>query len=483
MNRQVKKGQKLIAILLACFISLSACSGEEQSTSTDSSETSLQNTDMEQAETAGSNPAEETISKQTATSREEQIEALKALIPEGLTKLPETAEEFYNLPPGRFSGVSYGKQDEEIEKVLQQFPNIENPDREIIKLYYLALLGLFAEDYPEPEEIINRIKLASFGSPEMDDPRFRFKEQYNVMIVLDASGSMGNMAGGKTRMEAAKEAIRSFAASLPAGARVGLRVYGHEGTGSEADKALSCSKSDVMYPLQAYDRQKLDSALAQFKPAGWTPIALALEQAQKDLQSYKGEQSTNIIYLVSDGIETCGGDPVEVAKQLAGSDVTPIVNVVGFGADGEAQRQLKQVAEAAGGRYVLIQDQKELEKEFQQAEEIARKWRKWKDGASYEALSANLSQAVDISVYGSTWYRLTVRESYNFFSAFMDMRRLKILNEQTIEELEKIDEQHEKLAIQRGDEMEAFLDELNDKTYRETIDAINKQYSKNVKAK
>ncbi|MGQ7278463.1 magnesium chelatase, partial [Brevibacillus thermoruber] len=157
--------------------------------------------------------------------------------------------------------------------------------------------------------------------------------------------------------------------------------------------------------------------------------------------------------------------------------------VVGFGADGEAQRQLKEVAEAAGGRYVLIQDQKELEKEFQQAEEIARKWRKWKDGASYEALSANLSQAVDISVYGSTWYRLTVRESYNFLSAFMDMRRLKILNEQTIEELEKIDEQHEKLAIQRGDEMEAFLDELNDKTYRETIDAINKQYSKNVKVK
>ncbi|TRY22264.1 VWA domain-containing protein, partial [Brevibacillus sp. LEMMJ03] len=213
MNTQVKKGQMLFAILLVCFISLSACSGEEQSTSTGSSETSLQNNGKETAETAGSNPDGEPIStKQTATSREEQIEALKALIPDGLTKRPETAEEFYNLPPGRFSGVQYGKQYEEIEKVLQQFPNIENPDPEIIELYYLALLGLFAEDYPEPQEIINQIKLSSFGSPEMDDPRFQFKEQYNVMIVLDASGSMGNMAGGKTRMEAAKEAIRSFAA-------------------------------------------------------------------------------------------------------------------------------------------------------------------------------------------------------------------------------------------------------------------------------
>jgi Ca-activated chloride channel family protein len=311
----------------------------------------------------------------------------------------------------------------------------------------------------------------------MDDPRFQFKEQYNVMIVLDASGSMGNMAGGKTRMEAAKEAIRSFAASLPADARVGLRVYGHEGTGSEADKALSCSKSDVMYPLQAYDQQKLDGALAQFKPAGWTPIALALEQAQQDLQAYKGQQSTNIIYLVSDGIETCGGDPVAVAKQLAGSEVTPIVNVVGFGADGEAQRQLKQVAEAAGGRYVLIQDQKELQKEFEQVSDMADKWFDWKSGATYDALANQLSQALDISVYGSTWYGKSVRESHNFLSAFSYLNRRKILDEETITQLEKVEDAQEKLAAQRGKEMEDFLDELNDKSYKEAINDINQEFT------
>ena len=482
MNRQVKRRPWLFVFLLACFISLSACSADETPASIHSSDPASQDTDKETAGATDSNQTDETIAEPDSMSREEQIEALKALIPDGLTKLPETAEEFYSMPPGRFADVNYGEQDEEIVRVLKQFPNIENPDRETLELYYLALLGLFAEDYPEPQEIINQIKLASFGSPEMDDPRFQFKEQYNVMIVLDASGSMGNMAGGKTRMEAAKEAIRSFAASLPADARVGLRVYGHEGTGSEADKALSCSKSDVMYPLQAYDQQKLDSALAQFKPAGWTPIALALEQAQHDLQAYKGDQNTNIIFLVSDGIETCGGDPVEVAKTLANSDVTPIVNVVGFGADGEAQRQLKQVADAAGGRYVLIQDQQELQKEFEQARDIAHKWFEWKSGATYDALSNNLTQAVDISVLGSTWYRKTVTESYNFLSAFTDVSRLKILDKQTIKELEKIRESQEELAVKRGDELEAFLDELNEKTYKETIEAINQQYSENVKS-
>jgi Ca-activated chloride channel homolog len=471
---------KLLSTLLACFLFLSACSSDEENP-TDTNAPDASTTQTQQPVT--DHQIGESTPKETPNSREEKIKLLKALIPDGLTKRPETAEEFYNLPPGRFSGVQYGKQYEEIEKVLQQFPNIENPDPEIIELYYLALLGLFAEDYPEPQEIINQIKLSSFGSPEMDDPRFQFKEQYNVMIVLDASGSMGNMAGGKTRMEAAKEAIRSFAASLPADARVGLRVYGHEGTGSEADKALSCSKSDVMYPLQAYDQQKLDSALAQFKPAGWTPIALALEQAQKDLQSYKGEQNTNIIYLVSDGIETCGGNPVKVAKQLADSDVTPIVNVVGFGADGEAQRQLKQVAEAAGGRYVLIQDQKELEKEFQQAEEIARKWFEWRSGATYDALSKQLSQGGEILAFGFTWDQMETRESNNFLGAFLKLEGSKILEKSTITKLKELEKIQSKLIKQRGNELKTFLEKLNAKTYKEAIDAINQQYSENVKRK
>ena len=464
---------KLLSALLACLLVLSACSSDQEKPADAPDDPTHQ--------PAADHQTGESTVTEMPKSREEKIQLLKSMIPEGLTKLPETAEEFYNLPPGRFAGVPYGHQYKEIEKVLQQFPNIENPDVEILDLYYLALLGLFAEDYPEPEEIINQIKLTSFGSPDMDDPRYQFKEQYNVMIVLDASGSMGHMAGSKTRMEAAKEAIRSFAASLPAGARVGLRVYGHEGTGSEVDKARSCSKSDVMYPLQAYDKQKLDSALAQFKPAGWTPIALALEQAQKDLQAYKGEKNTNIIYLVSDGIETCGGDPVQVAKQLADSDVTPIVNVVGFGVDGEAQRQLKAVAEAAKGRYVLIQDQKELEEEFEQAEEIARKWRKWKDGASHDAFSKHLSQGLEILRFGFDWGKKGRQESYNIFSSFLYLEGKEILDKSTITKLEEIKNKQDKLIQERRNELETFLKNLNDKTYTEAIEAINQQYNENVK--
>jgi len=464
-----------IAILLVCLVGLHACSsGEPEPMVTPPADPSLQ---VEPQPNDSEQGVKETPEQAPgASDREEQMKSLKAMIPAELSKLPQTAEDFYYMPPGRFSGASYASQREEIHKVITQIPTIKDPDQETIEWYYLALLGLFAEDYPEPGEIINKIKLNSFGNPEIEDPRFQFKEQYNVMILLDASGSMGYMAGNKTRMEAAKEAIRSFAQSLPPEARVGLRVYGHEGSGAESQKALSCSKSDVMYPLQAYDAQKMDEALAQFKPAGWTPIALALQQAQEDLRAYKGENSTNIIYLVSDGIETCGGDPVAVAKQLGESEITPIVNVIGFGVDGEGQRQLKQVAEAAGGSYVLIQDQKELLREFQQANEIAWKWANWRNGASSEAFMAVYSQGDSINAYGSDWHAKYVQESYNLRAVFTDLEEMKILDRDTIKALKTVVKQQEEINGNHRRKLTTYLKDLNKKSYKDTLGAIEQIY-------
>ena len=41
------------------------------------------------------------------------------------------------------------------------------------------------------------------------------KETINIAIILDASGSMKNVRGGKTLMEIAKESIQDFASNLP----------------------------------------------------------------------------------------------------------------------------------------------------------------------------------------------------------------------------------------------------------------------------
>ncbi|QRG68216.1 VWA domain-containing protein [Brevibacillus choshinensis] len=467
----------ILAVLIPGLLLLHACSSETTTPTPPAATT-------EPAQPAGTDkgnglqPHEQTAQE---PSRDEKLEALKALIPDSVPKIPETTEEFYTQLPGRYSGILYGEKDEEIEEILKQFPVIDNPDQETIELYYRALLGLFAEDYPDPQDIIDQIKLASFGSPEIDDPRFKFKEQYNVEILLDASGSMAANVNGQTKMEAAKKAIQAFAESLPEKANVALRVYGHKGSGKDSDKALSCGSSELVYQLQSYQANGLSAAMNQFKPTGWTPLALAMQQAQNDLGKFKGDKNTNIIYLVSDGIETCGGDPVAVAKQLSGSDITPIVNVVGFGVDGEGQKQLKEVAKAAGGRYVLIHDQSELEKEFNRAKEVANRWKAWKSDASYEANSTHISRSVDISVFAYDWKAIARNESYNMNSAIISLGYHNILPDSITDELDKIKEKQEDAALERADELEKFLDTLNDKSYKEAKEAIDKQFQANVK--
>lgn len=463
------------AVLLMCLLATSACSPKEEG------QPPAPETGNENPSTSPQTDPNPKQAEPVKTDREANIQRLKSMIPEGVTKIPETAEEFAHFPPGIYAGRDLSEEEkQEIEKLLSQFPDIENPDQEIIDLYFLALLGLFAEDDPDPSDIIDRIKVASFGSPENDDPRFAVKENYNVQIILDASGSMGANAGGKTRMEAAKEAITSFAESLPKQANVSLRVYGHKGSGKESDKALSCGSSELVYGLEPYNAAKMQDALAKFQPTGYTPIAFALQEAMKDFSALSGEKNTNIIYLVSDGIETCGGDPVKVAGELASSDITPIVNVIGFGTDRAGQQQLEAVAEAAGGRFVLIQNQEELQREFDQAREMADKWWQWKSDSDFENLKIHLDQASDILRFSLDWSSKSHNEDYNIFSALNDWEYRGTISSQIIQELEKRRQEHYKLAKKHENELDSMLQKLNNKTYKEAIQTINDLYKQKV---
>ena len=465
------KAIKVLIAALGLMVILHACSSDEPS-STQEPTTSPEAVSNEQVG--------QPVNQEQKPSKEEQIASLKALLPEGATKIPETAAEIARFPIGRYAGSNYSEHEQELQTFLQELPAIENPDPEVVGMYYMALLGLFAEDYPDPERLIEDIKMASFGSPEIDDPRFQFKEQYNVEIILDASGSMAGRMDGKSKMDAAKEAIKAFAETLPKEANVALRVYGNEGSGKESDKALSCSSSELVYQLQKYDAGKLAASLNQFQPTGWTPIAHSLQEAEKDLSQLAGDKNTNLIFLVSDGIETCGGDPVAAAKQLADSNITPVLNVIGFDVDGEGQKQLKAVAEAARGRYVSIRDKKGLQDEFSKAKEIADEWYKWRRKESSEAYSRKVNLLVNNTHYKLEWKFLADDEKRNVDWMIRQIKRDKRFPQQLAEELARLQDEHKRNVDKRADELEDMLDSLAKKSYKETIEAISEQYGINA---
>ena len=90
-------------------------------------------------------------------------------------------------------------------------------------------------------------------------------------------------------------------------------------------------------------------------------LAGAMEMAHEYLSSYDKEQYRNIVYIVSDGVETCDGNPVAAAKQLHDSEIEAKVNIIGFDVDDEGQNQLKTVAEAGGGEYATVRNPSEFE--------------------------------------------------------------------------------------------------------------------------
>jgi hypothetical protein len=172
----------------------------------------------------------------------------------------------------------------------------------------------------------------------------------NVQLILDLSGSMAqDVGGGETRMEAAKRVLNDVIDALPEteGVNVGFRIYGHEGDNSNAGRAVSCESSELVVPIAGVDKPALRAQVDAATPIGWTPLALSLEEAAGDFPT-DPDVSNNIV-LLTDGEETCGGDPCEVAGAIREGDTHVRTHVVGFALTEEQSELINCIAERGDG--------------------------------------------------------------------------------------------------------------------------------------
>jgi Mg-chelatase subunit ChlD len=253
--------------------------------------------------------------------------------------------------------------------------------------YYADLLARHGrdlspcQDAPTPQPGA-RPKPASLGEIEL-------KQQVNVELILDASGSMAQSAGAATKLDTAKGVLSEFLTTLPERANVALRAYGRTGSSAEADKAVSCASSELVYPFGPLERPRFQSAIGSFKATGWTPLAVSLDAAGHDFERFDPATSSNFVYVVTDGLETCDGDPVASAQALHAAGVHPLVNIVGFDVDAEAAQQLRAAAEAGGGKYYEAHDSDELNRIFKSTID----WTAW--SAYYNCLFRAASNQYD----------------------------------------------------------------------------------------
>jgi len=171
-----------------------------------------------------------------------------------------------------------------------------------------------------------------------------------VEVIFDASGSMGQrLPSGESRIDAAKAVLEEFVRTgLPDDVPFALRAFGHI-TPNSCETRLDL-------PLAPLDRNTALSAVRAIEPKlfSQTPIAASIEAVAQDLASSTGPKS---ILLITDGVESCDGDPQAAVEGLRAAGMNVQLSIVSLGLeDPEDIAAFEALAEAVGASYVGTND-------------------------------------------------------------------------------------------------------------------------------
>ena len=165
-----------------------------------------------------------------------------------------------------------------------------------------------------------------------------------IEIVLDASGSMLKRMGDQRRIEIARSSLTKLVTEeLPAAAPVALRVFGH-------DKPGSCETA-LVQPIAPLDPAAMTGIVSGIHPQNLarTPIGASLRAVREDLAGVEGRAT---VILLTDGEETCEGDPRGEIAALAADKIEVRVNIVGFAVDDpNLKEEFKEWARLGRGTY------------------------------------------------------------------------------------------------------------------------------------
>jgi Ca-activated chloride channel family protein len=183
------------------------------------------------------------------------------------------------------------------------------------------------------------------------------KCESDAMIVFDASGSMTGMGFGENTVTRIQQVRRALAAVLPAVAPVrnlGLVVFG-PGARSQ------CHNIDLRLPPGPNSARRIMGEVDTLQPYGQTPLTSAVAAAA-DALDFRDRPA--VIVLLTDGEETCRGDPCALGQELRTRGAGVTVHVIGYmlnGTNVPASGQfVRCLSETTGGMFISTETTGEL---------------------------------------------------------------------------------------------------------------------------
>ncbi|HEY3403205.1 MAG TPA: VWA domain-containing protein [Ohtaekwangia sp.] len=190
----------------------------------------------------------------------------------------------------------------------------------------------------------------------------KIPEKTRILFLFDGSGSMLEPWGrpNQTKIGIAKNILTQIVDSLRQNEKLelALRIYGHR----SPREINNCKDTQLEVPFKAKNHSIIIEKLREIRPKGVTPITYSLEQAARDFPASPGYR--NIVILITDGIESCGGDLCATSRELQKKGVFLRPYIIGLGL--RAERTLE-----CAGRFIDAQTPSEFHDVLNQAIEAS----------------------------------------------------------------------------------------------------------------
>ena len=190
----------------------------------------------------------------------------------------------------------------------------------------------------------------------------------NILIILDLSRSMNEYINKhETKMDVARDSVKEVIQALSDDIKIGLRVYGHK---SGFLGMNQCSQSKLVVPVEQNNKKNILDQIDKLDPSGVTPIEYSLRKALGDLKNVEGPKR---IILITDGLETCGGNPCSFAGDIASKHPDIKVDVISFGRNVKnvsLDSQLQCISLKTSGRFSRADTQAELVKSINSSVQV-----------------------------------------------------------------------------------------------------------------
>jgi Ca-activated chloride channel homolog len=151
-----------------------------------------------------------------------------------------------------------------------------------------------------------------------------------ILFIFDDSYSMYGGWNSGSKIEIAKKLMGEFLDSIKSVQKleIALRCYGHQ-TPFRPNRNCQDSKLEVPFNTADKNYKIIKDRINKLEPTGTTPIAYSLGQCSADFPPK--ENVKNVVVLITDGIEECGGDPCAVSAELQKKGIFLRPFVIGVG--------------------------------------------------------------------------------------------------------------------------------------------------------